>query len=126
MLRRLEDPQALLNPRALADLKGQFLQLGDQGDALFGGALESTRLALAGALHDIFFLGFVAMLVALAVTFFLKEIPFRRTIDDEGEEPEASVIQDPQVRVKPLSPSPLAPTLLPRRRRLWPFGERPT
>jgi hypothetical protein len=38
-----------------------------------------VRLALADSLHVAFVIGLAALLVALALTFFLKEIPLRKT-----------------------------------------------
>jgi hypothetical protein len=47
------------------------------------------RVALASALQNVFFIGFVLALVALVVTLFLKEIPLRKRNEIVRPEPGA-------------------------------------
>jgi len=72
------NPQALVNPEAQAQLRGIFEQLGPQGTATFEQIIQSLRHALAFAVSEVFFIGFVITLIALAIHFFIKEIPLRK------------------------------------------------
>jgi EmrB/QacA subfamily drug resistance transporter len=70
------NPQLLVNPAAQTQLKAQLTQLAGPGayDQLLGG----TRQALSSAMSEAFLIGGCIIVAALAVTFFLKEIPLRR------------------------------------------------
>ena len=72
------NPQALVNPEAQAQLRGIFEQLGPQGPAIFDQIIQSLRHALASAVSEVFLIGFVITLIALAIHFFIKEIPLRK------------------------------------------------
>ena len=79
LLAQLDNPQALLNPLASASLGNSFAQLGPNGPALLDQVLEAIRQALAVALHDMFLLGTVIVLIAFVLCFFLRELPLRRS-----------------------------------------------
>ena len=82
----LRDPNSLLNPGAMSRLRELAAQT-DSGQALE--TVEGTlRVALASAMHDVFLLGLGITLLAVGVTFFLKEIPLRETIADTRRESE--------------------------------------
>lgn len=85
MLARIEDAQTMLNPAVLNQLHQSFLGLGPNGQALYERALETMRAALASALQQMFLTGAVVMLAAVAISFFLPEVPLRRTLLEEGE-----------------------------------------
>ena len=86
LVARLEDPQILLSPTALDRLRESF---GGQGSALFEATLEAMRGVVAAALTDVFFVGTIVALIALAVSVFLPDVPLRTTI--ETPEPAAPV-----------------------------------
>ncbi|NQT47610.1 MAG: MFS transporter [Chloroflexi bacterium] len=77
------DPQALVSPDAATKLEQMFDQFGQEGAGLVEQLIHSMREALAAALSDVFFLSFVAVLVAFVLTLFLKEIPLRSTYQFE-------------------------------------------
>jgi EmrB/QacA subfamily drug resistance transporter len=81
VLERLEDPQVLLSPESLDRLRESFAALGAQGAALFAETIDSMRMVLAEAITNVFFLSMVLSIAALAVSFFLREVPLRTTVD---------------------------------------------
>jgi EmrB/QacA subfamily drug resistance transporter len=81
-LAQLDNPQLLLSPDAVAQIKQSFTAFGAQGDQLFNQVLLAVRDALSVAITDLFVIGMVFMLLALAVTFFLTELPLRRTLTE--------------------------------------------
>jgi EmrB/QacA subfamily drug resistance transporter len=83
LLERLEDPQVLLSPESLDRLREGFVALGAQGAGLFAQTIDSMRMVLADAVTNVFFLGMVVSIAALAVSVFLREIPLRTTVAEE-------------------------------------------
>jgi hypothetical protein len=79
MLDRLvHNPQALVSPQAQDQLRAFFEQAGTQGASVFNEVLDSLRLALSSALGEVFFIGFIVLVVAWLANLFIKEIPLRR------------------------------------------------
>ena len=74
-----DNPQALVDPQAMAALKEQFSELGPAGAELVGQLVEVLRDALASAISDVFTIGLVAIVVAFVATLFLREVPLRRS-----------------------------------------------
>ena len=89
LVTRLEDPQILLSPTALDRLRESFGAVGGEGSALFEATLEAMRGVVAAALTDVFLVGTIVALIALAVSVFLRDVPLRTTI--ETPEPTAPV-----------------------------------
>ena len=89
LVARLEDPQILLSPTALDRLRESFGAVGGEGSALFEATLEAMRGVVAAALTDVFLVGTIVALIALAVSVFLRDVPLRTTI--ETPEPTAPV-----------------------------------
>ena len=83
LLAQVSNPQSLLNPQAGELIRQSFAQLGPQGPQLAEAVLGAVRMALASSLHQVFFIGTVAMAMATVVTLFLKDLPLRRTFTDE-------------------------------------------
>ena len=73
-----DNPQALVSPEAQAQLQGLFVGFGEQGVALLNNLVATLRQALNTALSDVFLVSFAVILVALIVSFFIKEIPLRK------------------------------------------------
>jgi predicted MFS family arabinose efflux permease len=73
-----DNPQALINPEVQAQLQSMFARLGEQGPALFNDLVSTLRGALNSALSDVFLVSFAVIIVALIVSFFLKESPMRK------------------------------------------------
>ncbi len=80
-LSALRDPQTLLDPQALDALKAAFASYGPQGEVLLGQLMQATRLALGGALHDVFLAGAGILVIAALACLFLKEIPLKKSTD---------------------------------------------
>lgn len=77
-------PQALIDPDALTRLRETISQAGPQGADLTDQVLLGLREALASAISDIFVIVLAVMIVALAVTLLLKEVPLKgRHFQDE-------------------------------------------
>ncbi len=79
LLQRLQNPQSLLNADLLAGLRSAFEGLGEQGPAMFNEIMLATRAALGTAIAEAFLLGVGVTAVAVAVAFFLREVPLRKT-----------------------------------------------
>ncbi|HEV2581321.1 MAG TPA: MDR family MFS transporter [Ktedonobacteraceae bacterium] len=73
------NPQALLDPSQLGQLQHSFARFGAQGIILFHQFIEAVRVSLASAITQVFFLGFIIMLLGLVVCLFLREIPLRKS-----------------------------------------------
>ena len=71
------NPQALVNPDALASLKAGFADRGGEGAEILSDLLMTLRESLAGAISDVFVLGAVTLAVGFVATIFLKEVPLR-------------------------------------------------
>ena len=76
------NPQALVDPQAMAALNEQFSELGPAGAELVQQLVEVLRDALASAISDVFIIGLVAVAVAFVATLFLREVPLRRSHSD--------------------------------------------
>lgn len=71
------NPQALFSPEVQSQLRTALEQL-PQGTALFQQMLEVLRQALDSALSQVFLIGFLIIVIAFVVNFFIKEIPLRK------------------------------------------------
>lgn len=83
LLARLEDPQVLLSPDALDRLREGFAAIGTEGPRLFSETVGAMRSVLSEGLTDVFLVGFVVGVAALAVSLFLREIPLRTSVTGE-------------------------------------------
>jgi EmrB/QacA subfamily drug resistance transporter len=72
----VKNPQALVNPAAQTQLKAQLTQLA--GPGAYDQLVAGTRHALSSAISEAFFIGLFIVLLGLAVSFFIKEIPLRK------------------------------------------------
>ena len=85
-----ENPQALVNPEALAGLRASFDQAGPDAAGLADQLLEALRVSLASAIGDVFVIGVVAALLALVATLFVTEQPLKGW-QDGAREPTVAV-----------------------------------
>lgn len=84
----LTNPQLLVAP---AQLEAIRQQIPAQIQPVFDQLIESLKTALVAGLDEVFLVGFVISLLALLITFFLKEIPLRTSNKDpEPAKPETS------------------------------------
>jgi MFS family permease len=90
MLGAIQNPQALMNPEAAGamqqDLAGFGAQAGEMGQVLKG----AMRLALAGALHEVFLTATCVLAVAVVIVLRLRDVPLRssnRTTSKEAAAP---------------------------------------
>jgi EmrB/QacA subfamily drug resistance transporter len=81
-LAQLQNPQLLLSPDFLAKIQHSFASLGPQGLTIFRQLIEAIRLSLSTAITNVFFLGFIIMLLGLFSVLFLREIPLRKSHTD--------------------------------------------
>ncbi|MFL5589171.1 MAG: MDR family MFS transporter [Ktedonobacteraceae bacterium] len=84
------NPQALLDPGAREQLQHSFARFGPQGMVLFHQFIEAIKVSLAVAITNVFFLGFIIMLLGLFACLFLREIPLRKGHDEQGVQAPAS------------------------------------
>jgi hypothetical protein len=78
-LAQLENPQLLLAPDVVAKIQHGFATLGPQGLLIFRQLIESIRLSLSTAITNVFFLGFIIMVLGFITVLFLREIPLRKS-----------------------------------------------
>ncbi|MCL2615298.1 MAG: MFS transporter [Dehalococcoidia bacterium] len=72
------NPQLLMNAETEAGIKEVLMHASPQGEQLFEQLQQSVREALSSAIHHIFIIAFVAVIIAVLVHFFIKEIPLRK------------------------------------------------
>ena len=65
-----ENPQALVDPSALADLQSRFT--GPEGQQMADQFLTALKASLSGAISDVFTVSVVLVAIALVATLFLK------------------------------------------------------
>jgi hypothetical protein len=92
VLNAFSNPQALLSPEALAQVRAAFAAQGPRGLTLFNQVIESMKAGLVQGIHDVFLLGAVIMVLGLLALFFLKEIELQggrpssgKTVESVGE-----------------------------------------
>src|SRR5258706_4888145 len=78
-LAQLQNPQILLSPQAVIAIQHRFAALGPQGAVLFQQLVHAMRMSLSTAITNVFFLGFIVMLLGLFSVLFLREIPLRKS-----------------------------------------------
>jgi MFS family permease len=78
-LAQLENPQLLLAPDFVAKIQHGFAAMGPQGLILFRQLIEAIQKSLSTAITNVFFLGFIIMLLGLVSVLFLREIPLRKS-----------------------------------------------
>ncbi len=78
-LTQLQNPQILLSPQAVAAIQHRFAAFGPQGAVLFQQLVHAMRVSLSTAITNVFFLGFIIMLLGLFSVLFLREIPLRKS-----------------------------------------------
>jgi MFS family permease len=104
-----DNPQILLSPEAMAQLRMNFARF-PGGDALLDQLLQAVRSALAGSLHNVFFIGTFVLLSGFVVALFLGERPLRKSNVPEAAEhdrPSGAVDWSPAVAAEQ---APLPPT----------------
>jgi len=78
-LAQLQNPQLLLAPDVVAKIQHSFAAFGAQGMTLFNQLIDAIRVSLSTAITNVFFLGFIIMLLGLVTVLFLREIPLRKS-----------------------------------------------
>jgi len=78
-LAQLQNPQLLLAPDVVAKIQHGFAAFGAQGLALFHQLIEAIRVSLSSDITNVFFLGFIIMLLGLFSLLFLREIPLHKS-----------------------------------------------
>jgi len=71
----VDNPQALVNVEAQAQLQGLFEGMGSQGTVLFEQLLTTLRNALNSALVQVFTVFLIVTLLGLLANCFLKGVP---------------------------------------------------
>jgi len=95
-LSKMDNPQVLVSPQARTAMQGAFSRFGSKGVLLNDQMQHAIKLALAGAIHDVFVLGMIVAAVATVAALFLKEIPLRSAT---GAAEEAAAGQERAQRV---------------------------
>lgn len=72
------DPQNLTSPQAQEAIKSLFQQFGTAGAKLYNEFIAAVKSSLTYGFHHLFIITIVFAVAALAVTFFLKEVPLKK------------------------------------------------
>jgi MFS family permease len=78
-LAQFQNPQLLLAPNVVAQVQHSFAAFGSHGLVLFNQLIEAIRVSLSTAITNVFFLGFITMLLGFFAVLFLREIPLRKS-----------------------------------------------
>ena len=78
-LAQLENPQLLLAPDFVAKIQHGFAAMGPQGLIIFRQLIEAIQKSLSTAITNVFFLGFIIMVLGFVTVLFLREIPLRKS-----------------------------------------------
>ena len=93
-------PQSILDPNNLAHIRAG---LAPAARPVFDQVIHAIRLGLADAIHDVFLIGAVILIMALVTSAFLKEVPIPR-----GRRPAPGIEVEPEVRGQVQEPLRLA------------------
>jgi EmrB/QacA subfamily drug resistance transporter len=74
----VRNPQALVSTESQTQLSNLFSEAGPDGGVYLEQLLQTLREALSSALSYVFIIGFLIVIFAFVVNFFIKEIPLRR------------------------------------------------
>jgi hypothetical protein len=107
LLAGLQNPQSLLNEGLLERLRVGFAELGDQGPAMFEQVMLATRTALAVSIADAFIISAGVTALSVAVGFFLREVPLRKSYGPPV--PAAGALPDPVTPATGASPEVAVP-----------------
>lgn len=94
-------PQSILDPNNLAHIRAG---LAPAARPVFDQVIHAIRIGLADAIHDVFLIGAVILIVAMIASAFLKEVPIprgRRPAPGLEVEPEAREQKQEALRVAP-------------------------
>jgi len=78
----INNPQVLFDPKQIAQIKAMIPQ---QAMHIFEQVLATIRESLAVGIKDVFFYGFLLMAANIIIVFFLKEIPLRKSMNEETQ-----------------------------------------
>ena len=84
----MNNPQALVNPEAMASLRAGFEQAGPQGAVQADQLLELLRVSLAQAIGDVFSVTVVILAVAFLLTIFLTSPRAKKDEKSSSVQPE--------------------------------------
>ncbi|WP_339061564.1 MDR family MFS transporter [Tepidibacillus marianensis] len=79
-LDHINNPQVLFDPKRIEQIKAM---IPPQSMHVFEQVLATIRDSLAVGIRDVFFYGFLLMALNIGIVFFLKEIPLRKSMDEE-------------------------------------------
>jgi uncharacterized membrane protein len=91
VLAQLENPQVLVSAQAQAQLKGIFAAIGPGAQTFYGTFVGVVRQALADGTHVVFTISVIGAVIAFACTWFLQEIPLRKSNRIEASEETATM-----------------------------------
>jgi EmrB/QacA subfamily drug resistance transporter len=74
----VRNPQALVNIEVQEQLGSMLERLGPQASLILDQVIQSLRHALEVALSNVFFIGFITLIVAFVINLFLREVPLRK------------------------------------------------
>ncbi len=104
VLAAVQNPQAVFSPQTTEQLQQLFLALGPQGQSLYQQMIAAVRASLTTAMAGLFWVGFLATLLGLMITLFLREIPLSKRGPADAE-PEMAERQAGQAAAGPAAGS---------------------
>jgi MFS family permease len=91
VLKQLENPQVLVSAQTQDQLKGIFAAGGPQAQTYYATFFGTVRHALAAGTHNVFTISVIGATIAFLGTWFLKEIPLRKSNRIEASEETATM-----------------------------------
>lgn len=99
-LKQLENPQVLVSAQTQEQVRGIFAAAGPGAQTFYGTFVSVVRQALADGTHVVFTISLVGALIAFACTWFLREIPLRKSNRIEASEETATMPSVGQVTAR--------------------------
>ncbi|MHB8644776.1 MAG: MDR family MFS transporter [Thermomicrobiales bacterium] len=91
VLTQLKNPQVLVSAPTQEQLKGVFATAGPGAQTFYSTFVSVVRHALADGIHVVFIISVVGAIIAFACTWFLQEIPLRKSNRIEAAEETATM-----------------------------------
>ena len=91
VLKQLENPQVLVSAQTQDQLRGIFASAGPGAQTFYGTFVGVVRQALTDGTHVVFTISVVGAIIAFACTWFLQEIPLRKSNRIEASEETATM-----------------------------------
>lgn len=99
----LDDPLFIQNTQAFGGVRESFSAFGSQGEALFAQSIQGVKESLAVGIADAFLVAVFILIVALAISVFMEEIPLRKAHYSPEEQGSSGLLPEAAVALPPVA-----------------------